>query len=760
MNILDMRTLVLNQIIIYALCTGVVALLWRQNRRRFAGLVFWLANFLMQTVALVLLILRGPVPLWVSAIGTNALIWGGTVLLYVGLERFVEKRSKQIHTGVPLAVLVAVHGYFTLIQPDLAIRNINTSVGLVIFSLLIAWLMLRRVGTAMRPMTRMVGWMFVGFALVSVGRILVNIAIPPGDDFFQTVGLFDMLLILAYQILFFGVTFSLYLMINKRLFLELEIQQTTLQQSEARYRHLVELSPEAIVVYHNDTIDFVNSAAVALMGAAHAGDLLGRNIFEFLHPDYHAVARERVARVLAQGEPAPLLEQKLVRLDGSIVDVEITTALLEHQGQPALQTIVRDVAERKQAEDVIRLRLRLFEFAADHSLDELMQKALDEIGELTSSPIGFYHFVEADQKMLSLQAWSTRTLQEFCQAEGKGMHYSIDQAGVWVDCVHQRKPVIHNDYAALPHRKGMPPGHAEIKRELVVPTMREGRIVSILGVGNKPVDYHEKDVELVAYVADVVWSIVERKRAEVELRRYAEQLALQNAELDAFAHTVAHDLKNPLGIALGYAKLLEKEYADLSSNDLQESLHTIVRYGKKLDTIIDELLLLASVRKEEVSHTPLKMAEIVQEVCRRLQETEQVQVHISMPEPSVWPVAIGYAPWVEEVWANYINNAIKYGGNPPHIDIGWEVLAPDTPASFIRFWVRDGGPGLTPEAQSKLFAPFTRLGQARVQGHGLGLSIVQRIVEKLGGEVGVESAPGCGSTFFFTLPVADSAVAQ
>jgi signal transduction histidine kinase len=94
------------------------------------------------------------------------------------------------------------------------------------------------------------------------------------------------------------------------------------------------------------------------------------------------------------------------------------------------------------------------------------------------------------------------------------------------------------------------------------------------------------------------------------------------------------------------------------------------------------------------------------------------------------------------------------------VEIGWDGPANDTPIPFLRFWVRDNGPGLTPEAQSKLFTPFTRLGQVRVQGHGLGLSIVQRIVEKLGGEVGVESAPGQGSTFYFTLPAAEPAIAE
>lgn len=176
------------------------------------------------------------------------------------------------------------------------------------------------------------------------------------------------------------------------------------------------------------------------------------------------------------------------------------------------------IAERKHLKDMMNLRFDLMEYAGTHSLEELLQKTLDEIGALTDSPIGFYHFVEPDQKTLSLQAWSTRTVKEFCTAKGKGMHYGIDQAGVWVDCVHERRPVIHNDYLSLPHRKGLPEGHAAVIRELVVPIIHEDNIVAILGIGNKPSDYTEKDVELVSFIADVAWGIAKRKRAEQELR--------------------------------------------------------------------------------------------------------------------------------------------------------------------------------------------------------------------------------------------------
>ncbi|MEI7637131.1 MAG: PAS domain S-box protein [Syntrophus sp. (in: bacteria)] len=179
--------------------------------------------------------------------------------------------------------------------------------------------------------------------------------------------------------------------------------------------------------------------------------------------------------------------------------------------------IAIDITEQKQSEASMKLRLQLLEFSVTHGIEELLQKSLDEIGALTGSPIGFYHFVEADEKTLSLQAWSTRTEREFCLAAGKGLHYGIEQAGVWVDSIRERKPVIHNDYAALPHRKGLPPGHAAVIRELTMPIFRGGKIVAILGIGNKPVDYTEADLRTVSFLADVTWEIARKKMAEKEL---------------------------------------------------------------------------------------------------------------------------------------------------------------------------------------------------------------------------------------------------
>jgi PAS domain S-box-containing protein len=256
------------------------------------------------------------------------------------------------------------------------------------------------------------------------------------------------------------------------------------------------------------------------------------------------------------------------------------------------------------------------------------------------------------------------------------------------------------------------------------------------------------------------------------LRRRTAELEASNQELDAFAHTVAHDLKNPLAWIVGYADLLEQEYATMPAEELHQQLRKIGRSGRNMSAIIDELLLLSSVRQAaDVDIHPFHMGAIVAQVQERLfPMIEEYQAKLTLPAQETWPVVIGYAPWVEEVWVNYLINALKYGGRPPRVelgftisDFGFPILVPPSqesqsaiqnPESKIVFWVRDNGPGIAPEDQARLFTPFTRLDQVRVKGHGLGLSIVRRIVERLGGQVGVESSglPGQGSTFFFTLP--------
>jgi PAS domain S-box-containing protein len=236
-------------------------------------------------------------------------------------------------------------------------------------------------------------------------------------------------------------------------------------------------------------------------------------------------------------------------------------------------------------------------------------------------------------------------------------------------------------------------------------------------------------------------------------QKLTEQALLKtNAELDAFAHTVAHDLKNPLSVVIGFTDLLQSDFEQMTPDDLRDNLQTIGRTADKMINIIDELLLLAQTRQQnQVLVTPLAMPDIIHEALRRLYYMiNQYQAHIIIPDNTVFPAAVGYAPWIEAVWVNYISNAIKYGGVPPRVELNAETL----PDGRVCFMVRDNGKGISADKLNRLFIPFERLEDARAEGHGIGLSIVKHIMEKLGGEVRVESQLGRGSTFSFILPAA------
>ncbi|MEW6163547.1 MAG: diguanylate cyclase [Pseudomonadota bacterium] len=317
--------------------------------------------------------------------------------------------------------------------------------------------------------------------------------------------------------------------IQYRGWLAQEEANATIVLQEALYHELVEDAPMLVVRYQPDTtISFANAAYARFFGTT-PGDIVGRRWMDFI-PDAEERA-EAVARVVAltPAQPVSASGQHRMRCsDGSSRWTQWTDRAFFGVNGDLLyfQSMGEDITERKRARDIQSARLRLMEFAIDHSMHELLVATLDEAGILTESPIGFYHFLAADQKTLSLQAWSTRTLAEYCHAEGEGRHYDIDDAGVWVEAVRARRAVIHNDYAALPDKRGLPPGHAEVLREMVVPVFRKGLIVAILGVGNKATPYTDDDLEAVALLADLAWDFAESKRLEAELVEMATTDAL------------------------------------------------------------------------------------------------------------------------------------------------------------------------------------------------------------------------------------------
>lgn len=270
-------------------------------------------------------------------------------------------------------------------------------------------------------------------------------------------------------------------------------------------------------------------------------------------------------------------------------------------------------------------------------------------------------------------------------------------------------------------------------------------------VFNEEPDKRLKNLELLHQVEKTKQEAEIYQLKNIALQREIAERELLITELKAFAHTVAHDLKTPLTAVIGYSELLLENLENRLSNDEWLYLQNIYRSSTKLSSVISEILLLATVRHQEIVLSPVNMAKVLDEVELRL--ASQITA-VSLHKPTHWPTALGYAPWVEEVWSNFISNGIKYGGKPPKLVVGANPL----PNNLVRFWVQDNGDGIRPEQTTKLFTTFTRLDTKRAAGHGLGLSIVKRIVERLGGNTGVESTgiPGKGSLFWFTLPAANT----
>jgi signal transduction histidine kinase/DNA-binding response OmpR family regulator len=288
-------------------------------------------------------------------------------------------------------------------------------------------------------------------------------------------------------------------------------------------------------------------------------------------------------------------------------------------------------------------------------------------------------------------------------------------------------------------------------RSIFAVTLRNrDRIIGALEVANGRSEFNREDYVMIEALSSSTAIAINNAALVASLQEHTADLQMRNEELDAFAHMVAHDLKNPLSPIIGYVQFIKKYYASHMDSSAMEYLSEIEQNGFKMQNIIDELLLLSMLRKTEVELQPLDMDSIVKSAVIRL--THMVEEHHGKVSwQKGMPRALGHQSWVEQVWINYVSNALKYGGRPPLVEIG---ASTNEETCMVEYWVRDNGLGLTDEQCSRLFTPFTRLDQVRVEGHGLGLSIVRRIVEKLGGEVSVRSSLGEGSVFSFTLPLA------
>ena len=344
-----------------------------------------------------------------------------------------------------------------------------------------------------------------------------------------------------------------------------------------------------IATNHAGLVIHMNPVAEYLTGwrEPEAVGLSLNEVFHIVNEDTREILENPVESLLRDGHTVSLSNHTvLISRDGTERAIADSVAPIWNTSHSISRVVLvfRDQTEERRWSRLSRLRMDLNTFAEQHSLNELLTHTLDEAGRLVESPIGFYHFYDNDTGDLTLQQWSTRTLTEFCQTEGGNTQYPSDQARVWRDCIHLRRPVIINDYLSMLHYKGILNVHTPLVRELVVPVVQKNHVVAIFGVGNKTTNYTDRDVETIRYLADETWSIVEHKRYEMALlaseakhRQLHENLRDAYARVDQDGYIIDHNLVFEELVGYSSEELRHMTYRDLTPPEWRAEEDRILR---------------------------------------------------------------------------------------------------------------------------------------------------------------------------------------
>jgi diguanylate cyclase (GGDEF)-like protein/PAS domain S-box-containing protein len=368
----DIRTLMLLYIIINVISAGAVAVIWSQNRGRFAGISFWLVDMILQAAGSALIVLRGLAPDFASMVLANAMVQAGALIIFIGLERFTGKKSWQIHNYVLLAVFIAIITYYSLVQPDLTAREIALSAMTMILTFQCCWLLLRRVDPGMSQVTRITGIIFACYAAFSFARIILQIIFPGRtNDFFKS-GAVDALAITVYIVLSVCLTISLVLMVNRRLLVDVKTREEALRESEGKHRAVVETASDVIVIVQDGIIRFSNPR-VATMFGYETGEIEGMEFASYISQENLMLVLERYRKRMAGEKLSEIYETALLHKSGKKIPVEMNGSVIQYDGKPADLAIIRDITERKLAEEALAKSEERYRTILENMLDSYIE---------------------------------------------------------------------------------------------------------------------------------------------------------------------------------------------------------------------------------------------------------------------------------------------------------------------------------------------------------------------------------------------------
>ncbi|MEI6125591.1 MAG: ATP-binding protein [Pseudomonadota bacterium] len=545
---------------------------------------------------------------------------------------------------------------------------------------------------------------------------------------------------------------------------QIELEQMNEQLLESNYvnEQIILCAQEGVIVYSPDLrYQYWNSFMEQLTGM-RAPEVLGKKPLELFPYLRETDVIERQERALA-GETSDFVTFPYhIPATGKSGWVAERIAPLRntHSEIIGVITTIRDITDHKLNEFIFTSKMHLSKFVISHTLNELLVETLNRIELLTRSTIGFFHFLDKDQQTLTLQNWSSNTRNKMCTAKGKGRHDDMNKAGVWVDCVRERRPVIYNDYASLPHRKVLPPGHALIDRILTVPVMRGGIIFAIMGVGNKPVDYDDQDMSNMVRIADMAWDIIERKQAEEEHLKLEQQL-LQAQKMEAIGTLsggIAHDFNNILTGIIGFAEIAKDKVPQDSQLNFYFDL--ILKLGDRAVNLVRQILVFS--RKTDSKRKVLQLRPLIKEVLSLFRATLPASIEIRRKFLDQGSIIEADSTQIHQVLMNLCTNAFhamqENGGvlelELTSVSINREDITSYNdiePGPYVLLKVSDTGTGIDPAIINRIFEPFFTTKEVD-KGTGLGLSVVHGIIKAHGGTITVASEPGRGTTFSIFLP--------
>ena len=529
-------------------------------------------------------------------------------------------------------------------------------------------------------------------------------------------------------------------------------REREIEEQRERYRRLVDVAPVAIVTYDaGGEIQFANAATAELVGVDDPESLVGTPAIEYIHPDERAESAGRIRTMLEDRESVPPTERRIVTDDGEIKHVLIASIPITHGGEPAAQTVLVDVTERKEHERELEARAAQQDVVAElgqralenPSLDDLFDEAVEALADTLDNDYAKVLELQDDDELLlrSGVGW-----HEGLVGDATVGTESDSQAGYTLEST---APVVVDDLETESRFDG-PPLLTEHDVSAGISTIigPPGDPWGVLGTHDTDRTWFTaQDVSFVQSVANILMTAIERTRYEQELNETVARLRESNERLEQFAYIASHDLQEPLRMISNYLQLLEGRYSDELDEDARDFIDFAVDGAERMKEMINDLLAYSRVETEAEPMEPVDSEAAVSNALDDLRlRIEENDAEIVVGD---LPTVVADGNQLEQVFQNLVSNALKYRGeDPPRV----EIDAERGDGEWL-FRVSDNGIGIDPAHVDRIFEVFKRLHTTEeYPGTGIGLALCEKIVDRHGGRIWVESEEGEGSTFWFTVP--------